>query len=116
MKHSVPEWVNSRYNPYVYITETDCTEKRKIKHLGVSKILLVAFGAAVLIGGCYANSTPTTEIKPTTYTVQQGETLWDISKKIVGEEKDCRPVYQKIADDNGIKNGHIVPGQKLIIK
>lgn len=114
MKHSVPEWVNSRYNPEAYTDQTDCTAKTKIK-LGVSKVLLIAFGAAVLIGGCYASSTPTT-IKPTTYTVQQGETLWDISKKIVGEEKDCRPVYQKIADDNGIKNGHIVPGQKLIIK
>jgi membrane-bound lytic murein transglycosylase D len=44
-----------------------------------------------------------------TYTVQDGDTLWDISKKFDGLTID------KIKSLNKLNNNKIQPGQKLII-
>ena len=43
------------------------------------------------------------------YTVQPGDTLWDIAKKYEGLD------IEKIKKLNKLKNSKIVPGQKLII-
>jgi membrane-bound lytic murein transglycosylase D len=44
-----------------------------------------------------------------TYTVQPGDTLWGISKKISGGS------VEKIKNMNNLKNNKLQPGQKLII-
>lgn len=51
----------------------------------------------------------------TTHVVKEGDTLWDISKYYVGEGVDCRKVVHKIMMDNGLKTGHLEPGQRLLI-
>jgi membrane-bound lytic murein transglycosylase D len=44
-----------------------------------------------------------------TYTVQPGDTLWDISKKFEGL------TIEKIKSLNNLNNSRLQPGQKLII-
>ncbi len=44
-----------------------------------------------------------------TYTVQPGDTLWDISKKLPGI------TIEKIRSLNNLKSSHLQPGQKLIV-
>lgn len=50
------------------------------------------------------------ENKEIVYTVQSGDTLWEIAKKY-------NTTVEKLARDNGIKNPNLIyPGQKLVIK
>jgi membrane-bound lytic murein transglycosylase D len=44
-----------------------------------------------------------------TYTVQPGDTLWDISKKFEGL------TIEKLKSLNNLNNSRLQPGQKLII-
>jgi membrane-bound lytic murein transglycosylase D len=55
--------------------------------------------------------TPSIIIPPNskTYTVQPGDTLWDISTRIPGIS------VEKIKSLNNLKNSKLQPGQKLII-
>lgn len=58
-------------------------------------------------GSTSTNSLPTSGSK--TYTVQPGDTLWDITKKFQGL------TVEKIKSLNNLKSNELKPGQKLII-
>ena len=50
------------------------------------------------------------------YTVEPGDTLWEISEKYRDSNEDIRELIYAIKKDNGIENGQLSPGQKIIIK
>lgn len=53
------------------------------------------------------------KVKSTTYTVKQGDTLWDIAKKLTGDATNC----YAIANQNNISKPYTIKvGQKLVIK
>ena len=47
--------------------------------------------------------------------VLPGETLWEIALEFKPENSDVREFMYEIAAINGVKDGNIVSGQKLII-
>ena len=49
------------------------------------------------------------------YTVREGDTVWSIARRTVGDEGDPRPLVEAIARANSIDPGVIVPGQILLI-
>ncbi|MGQ0671166.1 MAG: LysM peptidoglycan-binding domain-containing protein [Actinomycetota bacterium] len=48
------------------------------------------------------------------HVVQQGETLWSIASRIVGDA-DPRPLVDAIARSNDVSPGRLMPGQTLVI-
>nr|DAF51927.1 MAG TPA: tail assembly protein [Siphoviridae sp. ctOb14] len=55
---------------------------------------------------------PVTKSTPKSYSIQSGDSLWVIAKKLTGNGAN----YKAIAQKNGIKNpDKIYPGQKLVI-
>lgn len=55
---------------------------------------------------------PVTKSTPKSYSIQSGDSLWVIAKKLTGDGAN----YKAIAQKNGIKNPNkIYPGQKLVI-
>lgn len=64
-------------------------------------------------GGTVVATSPTTESKPDyiTYTVQKGDTLWDIAKKYLGNGSRWKEIYNL----SGLTSHTIYAGQKLKI-
>lgn len=50
------------------------------------------------------------------YTVEPGDTLWEIANKYRDEDEDIRAVVYAIKKNNNIDDAHLKPGQNLIIK
>jgi len=49
------------------------------------------------------------------YTVQQGDSLWSIARRMVGPGGDPRPVVDRLAGVNSISNGVIWPGEEVVM-
>lgn len=49
----------------------------------------------------------------TVYTVEYGDTLWDIARKEYGDTVDIRRKIYEIERENGIIGGRIYPGMRL---
>lgn len=78
-------------------------------------LALAAAGAVATVGiGAVmkAETPPNNEI---IYTVEQGDTLWDIAKKYKDPEDDIRQVIYEIKADNPELKGYLQPGQQLKI-
>lgn len=71
--------------------------------------------ASVGIGAAYQDHKPAAIVQHI-YTVEAGDTLWSIAGKYSDESKDIREVVYQIRTDNDITNGHLSPGQQLVIK
>lgn len=57
---------------------------------------------------------PETSATPSTYTVQEGDCLWNIAKKIYGSGSDCEKIFN--ANSPPIKNANLIyAGQVLTI-
>jgi LysM repeat protein len=50
-----------------------------------------------------------------TYVVEPGDTLWRIANGLVGSSKDPRPTVDRLIALNHVRNGVIVPGQRLAL-
>jgi LysM repeat protein len=50
-----------------------------------------------------------------TYVVEPGDTLWRIANRLVGSRQDPRPMVVRLIDLNHVRNGVIVPGQRLAL-
>lgn len=50
------------------------------------------------------------------YTVNEGDTIWDVASYIATEKEDVRDIVRTIIQDNNVKNAVITPGQELIIR
>lgn len=70
--------------------------------------------ASVGIGAATQEHKP--EIVQHIYTVEAGDTLWSVAGKYSDESEDIRNVVYQIKTDNDIVNGHLSPGQQLVIK
>lgn len=58
---------------------------------------------------------PVTKPTPKTYTVQKGDSLWAIAKKLTGNGNNWRTLYNKNKAVIGSNPNRIYPGQKLVI-
>lgn len=53
---------------------------------------------------------------PDVYVVQEGDTLWGISKKVYGEMQDTREMVWRMMKLNGIEDpGRLQPGMKIYL-
>lgn len=85
--------------------------KRSFKRLAA----IIAAGSIAVVGiGAMQHDEPRTEVIE--YTVLPGDTIWSIAQEHRDDGQDVRELVYQIAEDNGIKDAHISPGQKLSIK
>lgn len=49
------------------------------------------------------------------YVVKSSDTLWDISREITPDSRDLRHTVYEIREKNGLKDGVIYAGQRLVI-
>lgn len=82
---------------------------RKAIIAGMAGLMIAAFGAAM-------ESKEDSMYVTYVYTVENGDTLWDIAKYIGGEDEDVRKVIYRIKSDNGLKTSEIQPGQELEVR
>ena len=69
------------------------------------------FGSLIMCG--YRPAPETIEYR---YTVNEGDTIWDVASYIATEKEDVRDIVRTIVHDNNVKNAVITPGQELIIR
>lgn len=74
-------------------------------------ILAVMVVAMLLIGAMK----PEKALVYVTYTVQQGDTLWSISREITPEDRDLRYTIREIEEVNDLQNSTIKVGQVLTV-
>ena len=80
----------------------------------IGALLGVASAAAVLAGG-HAVASNATPVAARHHVVRSGETVWSISRGIVGPEGDPRPVVDQVIAANHLRGADIVPGEHLIV-
>lgn len=73
--------------------------------------LMVVLLAILLIGSMM----PDEAIRYEPYTVQSGDTLWDISKEFTPADRDCRGTIEEIKKVNKLENGKIYAGQVILV-
>lgn len=80
-------------------------------------VLLVAAAVAGVLAG-YLERQSAAEAAPSVYVVQDGDTVWDLSRKIAdSRQEDVRDTVDRIMADNDIEDDAIIhPGQKIVIK
>lgn len=76
---------------------------------------LVLLGAIVLSGGVAdAAVVPSARAATAVLTVNQGDSLWSIARRIAPGE-DPRGVVMRIRDLNGLAVNGLMPGQRLVV-
>lgn len=81
---------------------------------GRGKLIAAAFAVAVALGVYVGQADkPTPAI--TYYTVEEGDTLWDIAGRYTSDEDDVRQTIAKIIEDNHLGQNSIQPGMRLKI-
>ena len=82
-------------------------------------ILGLTFAAELAIGVGYAGfqAMASPDVKLTYYTVEKGDTVWDVAKKYRPKSEDIRQTVYDICQTNKLnKNAGLTPGQRLLIK
>lgn len=70
-----------------------------------------------LVYGGWRFTRPAKVIKTYTYTVQSGDTLWNVCSEAKLPEQDVRELVFQTMSDNGLKNaGKLEPGRIITIK
>jgi LysM domain len=89
------------------------------RRLAVLVVSLVA-GVSAMAGLAGAKPTASGPVEPgrtesRTYVVTSGDTLWGIAAWLVGPREDPRPMVERLSTLNGIRDGVIVPGERLAL-
>ena len=58
---------------------------------------------------------PASPVASRTYVVAPDDTLWRIANRLVGSREDPRPMVDRLIAINHVRNGVIVPGQRLAL-
>lgn len=78
------------------------------------KLLLISLIAATLI--CVvACSKPKHDWNEFSYTVSQGETLWEIADEYCPEDMDCREYIYEVKELNNMKTSDLAVGQTITL-
>ena len=79
-------------------------------------VMLIVLAAAGGVAGYYDR--PEAETTPIIHIVQEGETLWSITRPIADARgEDIREIICQTIHDNGLGiDAAVYPGQRLIIK
>lgn len=75
------------------------------------KRILLAMIVAAGVAGC-GTEPPDIEYR---YTVQEGDTVWDVASYVATDKEDVRDIVRTIIRDNNVKDAVIQPGQELVI-
>lgn len=81
---------------------------------GRGKLIAAAFAVAVALG-VMVGQADKPEPAVTYYTVEDGDTLWDIAGRYTSDEDDVRQTIAKIVADNQLGQDSIRPGMRLKI-
>lgn len=92
---------------------------RAKRNRAIATILAIAVLGAIAYGvkSLYAYTNQPKTVHVYTYTVQKGDTLWDIAQKYKSPRDNVRQQMYIIAKDNGFSMGdYLKPGQILKIE
>lgn len=82
--------------------------------------VVLAFGivACLIAGGCklYAHYMYQPTLVEYTTTAQPGDTVYSICSKVATDEDDLMKLIYQTEQDNGIKNGKLLPGQVVTVR
>lgn len=81
---------------------------------GRGKLIAAAFAVAVALG-VYVGQADKPQPAITYYTVEEGDTLWDIAGRYTSDDDDVRQTIAQIVKENHLGQDGIRPGMKLKI-
>jgi hypothetical protein len=79
----------------------------------VSSLVVVAGVLVALLAGRAGAGSRGARPAAGVYVVRPGDTLWGIAEGLVGPAGDPRPVVDRLASVNRVRDGMIRPGQEL---
>ena len=80
-------------------------------------VLISGLLMGCLVYGGWRFTRPAQVIKTYAYTVQSGDTLWNVCSEAKLPEQDVRELVYQTMSDNGLKNaGKLEPGRIITIK
>lgn len=80
-------------------------------------VLITGLLLGCLVYGGWRFTRPAQVIKTYSYTVQSGDTLWNVCSEAKIPEQDVRELVFQTMSDNGLKNaGRLEPGRIITIK
>lgn len=68
-----------------------------------------------IVGGTLAGTARGSPDAGRTYTVQPGDTVWRIARRLVGVSEDPRPAVDDLIRRNRLVNAVIRPGQLIVL-
>lgn len=80
------------------------------------KMLIAAAVATAIVGSGYAFGGGERSYVEYRYTVDEGDTVWDVAEKIALPSEDVRDIVRRICEDNQLKNAQIRPGEELKVR
>jgi LysM repeat protein len=74
-----------------------------------------ALVVGAIVGGTLAGAARGSPDAGRTYTVQPGDTVWRIARRLVGVSEDPRPAVDDLIRRNRLVNAVIRPGQLIVL-